>query len=169
LALRSDEHEQAQNTLTDEKRKKSNAVFASLAEAAKETYHTLVRYGSKFDLSSVDSTRSSKDTPCLSESRGARLISAGKNIWMTVRGNPELFDDSIAEEVGEKGGGDYLAFEGRKHQAVAGGYVRAIAAQLVFLDYIDTRCAVGSPPGLNEMSGESGRKPSVKEVSYRRG
>ena len=85
-------------------------------------------------------------------------------MWMTIRSNPELFDDVIREESGN--GGDYLAFEGRKFQAAAGGYVRAVAAQLVCLDYIDTTCGAGveSAPSLHAL-GECEREPSVKEVS----
>ena len=113
----------------------------------------------------------------ISETTRARLISKGKNIWMTIRGNPELFDDALSENFGNREtmknngddyGGDYLlAFEAKKYQAVAGGYVRSIVAQLVFLDYIDTRCDnVGRPPRLNpSLAGVDSKQPSVKEVS----
>lgn len=160
LALRTDEHEQSQNTFTEDKQKKSNSVYASLSESAKEAYHALVRYGSKFDLSSTDSS-SSKN---ISDTRRARLSSAGKNIWMTIRGNPDLFADIISKEAGI-GGGDYLIFEGKKYQAVAGGYARAVAAQLILVDYIDTRCELGSPPCLSALTGEREKNPSIKEVS----
>ena len=98
----------------------------------------------------------------MSETRRARLTSTGKNIWMTIRSNPELFDDVINDE--SDGEGDCLAaFEGRKYQAAAGGYVRAVAAHLVFLDYIDTLCDVESPTSLHAL-GKREREPSVKEV-----
>jgi hypothetical protein len=158
LALRTDEHEKAQNTFTEERQKKSNSIYASLSESDKETYHALVRYGSNFDLSS-----NSLCAKFMSETKRARLKSAGKNIWMSIRDNPELFEDAISEET-VNGGGDYLAFEGKKHQAVAGGYARAVAAQLVFLDYIDTRCSLARPSCLTALD-RGGKKPSVKEVS----
>lgn len=160
LALRTDEHEKAQNTFIEERQKKSNSIYASLSESAKETYHALVHYGSKFDLSSADPSSSK----AMSETRRARLSSAGKNIWMSIRNNPELFEDAMSDEA-VNGGGDYLAFEGKKHQALAGGYARAVAAQLVFLDYIDTRCSLGRPPCLSPGLEASGKQPSVKEVS----
>jgi hypothetical protein len=160
LALRTDEHEKAQNIFTEERQKKSNSIFASLSESAKETYHALVRYGSNFDFSSAPDASCSK---FMGEKKRARLISGGKNIWMSIRDNPELFEDAISEET-VNGGGDYLAFEGKKHQAVAGGYARAVAAQLVFLDYVDTRCSLGRPSCLTALD-RGGKKPSVKEVS----
>ena len=179
LALRTDDHEQAQNTLTEDKRRQSNSVYASLADSAKETYHALLAYGSQLDLSSSsDGTSSSSSSGSssperqlkLSETQRARLVSKGKNIWMTIRGNPELFDDTLSENVGEKSngndGGDYLAFEAKKYQAVAGGYVRSVVAQLVILDYVDTRCSMGNPQRLNVASvGADEKQPSVKEVS----
>ena len=157
LALRTDEHEQTQNTLTEAKRKKSNSIYASLSESAKETYHAMICYGSKFDMSCTDSSRSKS----ISETRRARLLTLGKNIWMSIRANPDLFADINSKEA-DIGGGNYLAFEGKKHQAVAGGYARAVAAQLIFVDYIDTRCELGSPPSL---SAEREKNPSIKEVS----
>ena len=177
LALRTDDHEQAQNTLSEDKRRQSNSVYASLADSAKETYHALLAYGSQLDLSSSsDGTSSSSGSSSperqlkLSETQRARLVSKGKNMWMTIRGNPELFDDTLSEKIGDKSngndGGSYLAFEAKKYQAVAGGYVRSVVAQLVFLDYVDTRCSVGNPPRLNVASvGADEKQPSVKEVS----
>ena len=168
LALRTDEHNQAKNTLTDDNRKKSNVVYASLRDVSKEAYHSLVEYGASFDLSAIESSANEKESSmCLSETRRSRLAYTGKNIWMTIRSNPELFEDITSEDQAnsDNEAGDYLAFEGKKYRASAGGYVRADSARLLFLDYIDTRCSVGCPPSLRAVSGEGSRKPSVKEVS----
>eukprot|EP00804_Cyclotella_cryptica_P000737 CCRYP_001018-RA/>CCRYP_001018-RA protein AED:0.02 eAED:0.02 QI:978/1/1/1/0.71/0.62/8/2038/1234 len=85
---------------------------------------------------------------------------------MTIRRHPELFEDVISEDRTSSSCEDYLAFEGKKYQAIAGGYVRAVVARLVFLDYIDTRCNAGSAPRLHAVSVECERKPAVKELVF---
>ena len=61
---------------------------------------------------------------------------------MAIRSNPEVFNEMIFEDkaVDE---GNFVSFEEKKNRAVAGVYTRAIAAQLVFLNYIYNRCNVG--------------------------
>jgi len=89
----------------------------------------------------------------LSESRRKQLLDVGRSLWMTIRNNPELFNDSsIIPEVDESTvvAGGSLLFKDRQNKAVASGYARAIAARLIFVDYIDTRCSVGIPPKLQE-------------------
>ena len=56
--------------------------------------------------------------------------------------------------------GDFVSLEERKHQAAAGGYVRAIAVRLVFLDHVDTRCEVGRPPTLRAFPATTETRPS---------
>ena len=143
-------------------RKKNNAIYASLREAAIKAYQSLVEYGSCMDLSVNKPTSSDEkddhdsletDAIFLGEIRRSKLLTVGENLWMTVRSNPDLFNDMISRENDEsenaKGSDDLIAsYEAKKHQAVAGGYVRAIAARLVFLDHIDTRSSMGCPPSL---------------------
>lgn len=89
----------------------------------------------------------------LSESRRKKLLDVGRSLWMTIRNNPELFNDSsIIPEKDESTvvAGGSLLFKDRQNKAVASGYARAIAARLIFVDYIDTRCSVGIRPKLQE-------------------
>ena len=99
------------------------------------------------DLSSQGSPED-KDTLFLSEVRRSRMLGIGRNLSMAIRNNPELFNDMISEDKAD--GGNLASFEGKKNKAVAGGYAQAIAARLVFLNYIDTRCSRGSRPDLAE-------------------
>jgi tetratricopeptide (TPR) repeat protein len=112
----------------------------------------------------------------LSESRRKKLLDVGRSLWMTIRNNPELFNDSsMIPEVDESTvvAGRSLLFKDRQNKAVASGYARAIAARLIFVDYINTRCSVGIPPKLQEaidrMEGADNTyrsTPSLQEVVF---
>ncbi len=153
----------AEDRIDDDDEKKRNgddaaAGYARLRDAAAGAYRSLVAYGSSVDLSNVDGKRDGgAGVAFLGEARRSRLSDVGRKLWMTIRNNPGLFNDAIPDEVvgGAAAGGGGAAgdpapssFGGRKDRAVAGGYSRAIAARLVFLDHIDTRCGVGRPPRL---------------------
>jgi hypothetical protein len=116
----------------------------------------------------VDLSIEKNDGAFPSEARRSKLSDVGRNLWMNVRNNPELFSDVIPEE-GAVGGGGLVSFENSKNKAVTGGYARAIAARLVLLNYIDTRCGVGRPPRLHDASSagrDSGRSPSLQELMF---
>ena len=175
-----------------ETEKKDGMHVTQLRHAAMETYHALVQYGSLFDLSAyeddIEDAVKDKDESAtknagtndifVSEVRRSRLVKMGRSLWMTIRSNPELFNDLISENcassgVGDslwRGGDDFPSFEAKKCQAIASGYVRAIAARLIFLDYIDTRCHIGCPPKLHGRSSPHsahGRGiPSAEELVF---
>ncbi|KAL3802897.1 hypothetical protein ACHAW5_006192 [Stephanodiscus triporus] len=164
FAQRKDEERAAKPDLNvdDAKKKNGNAAQARLRDAAARAYHSLVAYGSSMDLSEKN------DGTFPSEARRSKFSDIGRNLWMNVRNNPELFSDVIHED-GAAGGGDFASFEDRKNKAVAGGYARAIAARLILLNYIDTRCGVGRPPRLHDASSagrDSGQLPSLQELMF---
>jgi len=158
------------------------ACHARLRDAAARAYHSLVAYGSSVDLSIVDEKYGggAAGVAFLGEARRSRLSDVGRKLWMTIRNNPGLFSDTIPEDVGAAAGvgraGDSASslFEGgRKDRAVAGGYARAIAARLVFLNHIDTRCGVGRPPKLRydassprSSSSSPSPPPSLQELVF---
>ena len=154
----------------DEIKKNGNTVYSRLRDAAAKAYHSLVTYGSSMDLS-VEL----KDGGFLSEARRSKLLAIGRTLWMNIRNNPELFNDVFTQDAGA-GGDDFASYEGRKNMSaaiartVAGGYVRAIAARLVFLNYIDTRCGVGRPPKLHDATSVRGdsslSSPSLQELVF---
>ena len=155
----------------DETKRNGNVVYLRLRDAASKAYHALVAYGSSMDLS----IEMKNDGRFLSEARRSKLLDVGRNLWMNIRNNPELFNDAIPQDGGA-GGDEFATFDGRKNMAatiartVAGGYIRAIAARLVFLNYIDTRCGIGRPPKLhdpNSVQGDSARSsPSPQELVF---
>lgn len=190
LVLRADKHDasssksQQQLLQNNGTRKEIFESCAKLRDAAKEAYHSLVQYGRLFDLS-ASATEGGEDAPkamelqdggstankvYLSEVRRSRLLNIGRNLWMTIRSNPDLFNDLIAEEkdvMGSGGGGDYLRYKGKKYRAIAAGYVRTIAARLVFLNYIDTRCSIGCPQSLHSsLNANQGKSPAVQELVF---
>eukprot|EP01082_Thalassiosira_pseudonana_P006929 g15028.t1 g15028 contig21:392906-399472(-) len=190
LVLRADKHDssssksQQQLLQNNDTRKEIFESCAKLRDAAKEAYHSLVQYGRLFDLS-ASAAEGGEDAPkamelqdggstankvYLSEVRRSRLLNIGRNLWMTIRSNPDLFNDLIAEEkdvMGSGGGGDYLRYKGKKYRAIAAGYVRTIAARLVFLNYIDTRCSIGCPPSLHSsLNANQGKSPAVQELVF---
>jgi hypothetical protein len=158
------------------------ACHARLRDAATRAYHSLVAYGSSVDLSIVDVKYDggAAGVAFIGEARRSRLSDVGRKLWMTIRNNPGLFIDTIPEDFGSStgvgGGGDSAPplFEGgRKDRAVAGGYARAIAARLVFLNHIDTRCGVGRPPKLRydassprSSSSSPSPPPSLQELVF---
>ena len=158
--------------MNDKDKKKINAAYANLRDAAAKAYHALVIYGSSIDLSCQGEGSEAKDkstdsVSTMSEARRSRLHDVGRNLWMTIRNNFELFNDMVGNTSSEAVGEDFALFEGQKCKAVAGGYARVIAARLVFLDYIDTRCSIGRPPVLHDASLSDGRKsPSLQELVF---
>jgi tetratricopeptide (TPR) repeat protein len=137
----------------------NSSAYAKLRDAATEAYTLLVEYGSTMDWSTIGKEQGSTEKKIsslfLSEARRKKLLDIGRSLWMTIRNNPELFNDSgIIPEEDESTvmveGGSSLLFKDRQNKAVASGYARAIAARLIFVDYIDTRCSVGNPPRLHE-------------------
>lgn len=134
-------------------------AYGKLRNAATKAYNSLVNYGSSMDLSSQIGN---DDDAFLEEGRRSRLLQFGRNLWMDIRNYPELFHDTLSPE-------DSVRFEGRKDRAVASGYVRAIAARLVFLNYIDTRCSIGVPPELRKSftgRGGTNKSPSLQELEF---
>jgi len=171
LAQRKDQENTSNLNLDGEEKKKSNDAYAKLRNAAAEAYHSLVRYGSSMDLSSQGSAQDDDGTAFLSEVRRSRLLDTGRSLWMSIRNNPELFNDIISEDKADESNGDFVSFEGKKNKAAAGGYARGIAARLVFLNYIDTRCSIGRPPVLARGSSASrddgnSRSPSLQELVF---
>jgi len=166
IAQRKDQENAANLNLDSEEKKKSNDAYAKLRDSAAEAYNSLVLYGSSTDLSSQGSPED-KGILFLSEVRRSRMLDIGRNLWMAIRNNPELFNDMISEDKAD--GGNFVSFEGKKNKAVAGGYARAIAARLVFLNYIDTRCSIGRPPVLLHASAsreDCNRTPSLQELVF---
>ena len=108
------------------------------------------------------------DAGFLEEGRRSRLLQYGRNLWMGIRNNPELFHDAIVSE--DKVASDSVAFERRNDRAIASGYIRALAARLVFLNYIDSRCSTGVPPQLGKyITGHGGiplKSPSLQELEF---
>jgi len=154
-------------------KKESNDAYGKLRDAAMKAYHSLVVYGSSLDLSSqsVDKENSNNVVQQLSDVRRSRLLEMGRKLWMTIRNNPDLFNDMISQDSSKvDGSGDFVtSFEGLKSKAVAGGYARAVAARLVFLNYIDTRCSVGgSTPQLHPVSDVASSKStaSLQELVF---
>lgn len=155
----------------DETKRNGNVAYSRLRDAATQAYHALVVYGSSMDLS----IEMKNDGVILSEARRSKLLDVGRNLWMNIRNNPALFNDAIPQDCGA-GGDDFASFNGRENMAeaiartVAGGYVRAIAARLILLNYIDTRCGIGRPPKLHDptsIQGDSARpSPSPQELVF---
>ena len=143
----------------------SPSAYGKLRSAAKKSYSSLVTYGATMDLSS----RMERDGAVyLEEGRRSRLLQFGRNIWMDIRNNPELFND-ITMPSEDKLDSDGDSSEGRNDKAIASGYVRAIAARLVFLNYVDSRCKVGVPPKLRNsfnVHGETAESPSLQELEF---
>ena len=155
------------DNIGDEEKKASNYAYAKLRDASARAYHSLVLYGSSADLSAQGSA--DDDSGYLGEVRRSRLLDVGRNLWMAIRNNPGLFSDMNSGDKAADGG-DFTSFEGKKARAVAGGYARAIAARLVFLNYIDTRCSIGRPPVLGDLTthsrGDNSRSPSLQELVF---
>jgi hypothetical protein len=108
------------------------------------------------------------DAVFLDEGRRSRLLQFGRNIWMDIRNNPELFND-ITMPSEDKLDSDGVLSEGRNDKDIASGYVRAIAARLVFLNYVDSRCKIGVPPKLRNsftVHGETADSPSLQELEF---
>jgi len=155
-------------------KKESNDAYGKLRDAAMKAYHSLVVYGSSSDLSaqSVDKENNSNNVVQLSDVRRSRLLEMGRKLWMTIRNNPDLFNDMISQDSKVSvadGSGDFVtSFEGLKSKAIAGGYARAVAARLVFLNYIDTRCSVGSSaPQLHPVSNVASKSTaSLQELVF---
>ena len=141
-------------------------VYEKLRNASMKSYNSFVMYGSSIDLS--PRIGNDDDTGFLEDGRRSRLLQYGRNIWMGIRNNPELFHDTVSSE--DKLETDSVGFERRKDRAIASGYVRAIAARLVFLNYIDSRCSTGGPPELRKSltgHGETSPKsPSLQELEF---
>lgn len=155
-------NERSNPIIDAEKRMNSNIIYANLRNSSFKAHKCLVEYGSVVDMStqengdddhSINGDDFKENNPILCEDRRSKLMKFGKNLWIIVRSNPDLFNDIISRENGENDGGDesfISLFEGKKHQAVAGGYIRAIAARLVLLNYIDTGGRIGHPPSLRQ-------------------
>jgi len=161
-ALTAMKNERSNPIIDAEKRMNSNIIYANLRNSSFKAHKCLVEYGSVVDMSarepddddhSINGDEFKENNPILGEDRRSKLMKFGKNLWIIVRSNPDLFNDIISRENGENNGGDesfISLFEEKKHQAVAGGYTRAIAARLVLLNYIDTRGRIGHPPSLRQ-------------------
>ena len=166
LTHRKDEQNASKSTseinLNNDDKKESNDAYAKLRDAAMKAYHSLVVYGSSMDLSAQSSsTRDNNNDVAvlLSSVRRARLLDVGKNLWMTIRNNPDLW---AANECC-----DFVSFEGKKSKATAGAYSRAIAARLIFLNYIDTRCTIGRAPELHcGRDGNDNTNASLQELIF---
>ncbi|KAL9185785.1 hypothetical protein ACHAXT_003562 [Thalassiosira profunda] len=127
-------------------RRGANDAYARLRDASAAAYKALVVYGG-----------AGKE-----QREGLRQI--GGEIWMSLRDNAELFHEAIGEDPAG-GEDDPASFGGRKGRAIAGGYVRAIAARLVLADYIDARGGAGRPPVLTP-AGSDGASASQEELAW---
>lgn len=157
MAILAQRKEEEQPAVNKEQGGSNSSTYAKLRDAATEAYTLLVEYGSSMDLSSIGKEQGSTEkisSLFLSEARRKKLLDVGRSLWMIVRNNPELFNDSSSiipeEDESTVVAGGSLLFKDRQNKAVASGYTRAIAARLIFVDYIDTRCSVGFPPKLQE-------------------
>ena len=161
LTHRKDEQNASKSSKSEDcgDKKESNDAYAKLRDAAMKAYHSLVVYGSSIDLSAQSSATADNNNDGavhLSEVRRARLLDVGKNLWMIIRNNPDLW---AANESC-----DFVSFEGKKSKAIAGGYLRAISARLIFLPYIDTRCTLGRSPKLH--CGRDSNTASLRELVF---
>ncbi len=150
----------------DDDKTDSKTVYEKLRNASMKSYNSLVMYGSSMDLSAQ--IGNDDDTGFLEEGRRSRLLQHGRNLWMGIRNNPELFHDTIVSE--DKVESDSVAFKRRNDRAIASGYIRALAARLIFLNYIDSRCSTGIPPELGKSQTGHGdtspKSPSLHELEF---
>ena len=99
---------------TNEEDRKSNIADLQLRDAAATAYHSLVMYGSSVDLSATTSAEDdSNDTAVLSDTRRSRLLDIGRNLWMSIRNNPELFSGTISQDKANDGS-DFASFEDKE-------------------------------------------------------
>ena len=175
LAQRKEDDKSSENDTVDtndEDKKKANEAYSTLRDAAMKAYHSLVVYGSSMDLSaqSGDSNISNSDDEVvlLSETRRKRLLTAGRKLWMEIRGNPEIFSDMVlsSSQVDSSQSVDVSSYEGKKSKAIAGAYARAVTARLVFLNYIDTRSSIGRAPELFNGEWDDTKTASLQELKF---
>ena len=108
LAHRKDQENASNLNINGEKEKKSNDASAKLRHDSSKAYHSLVVYGSSSDLCSQGSAEDNH-TVFLSEAKRSRLLDVGRNLWMAIRNNPELFNDMNSGDKGADGG-DFVSF-----------------------------------------------------------
>ena len=92
----------------DEKKRdgdKAAACHTRMRYAATRAYHSLVAYGSSVDLSVVgENYDGGAGVAFLGEARRSRLSEVGRKLWMTIRNNPGLFNDTFPKDVGAAAG-----------------------------------------------------------------
>ena len=87
----------------DEKKRdgdKAAACHTRMRYAATRAYHSLVAYGSLVDLSIADEKYDGRaGVAFLGKARCSRLSDVRHKLWMTIRNNPGLFNDTFPKDV----------------------------------------------------------------------